>query len=117
MSDIQYITAPNSTERLVVMTEENYVLLMQRSIGEAVQRALFTELPFDVRARIDGGDSPLTVLREWRGLTGRQLARVVGISASMVSQMERQGKLGSAKTLTKLAAALGVSLDTLVQLA
>lgn len=117
MGEIQYITAPSSSERLVVMTEENYMQLVQRAIGEGNNRTLPAELPDDIRARIDAGDSPLTVLRDWRGLTGRQLARLVGISASMVSQMERQGKLGSAKTLTKLAAVLGVSLDTLVQLA
>lgn len=115
MKEIQYITSPNSTERLVVMTEENYMLLVQRSIGEAASKTSCTELPADIRARIESGDSPLTVLREWHGLTGRQIARIVGISASMVSQMERQRKLGSAKTLTKLAAALGVSVDTLVQ--
>lgn len=58
----------------------------------------------------------MLVLRTWRGLSGKELADRLGISKSMVSQMEKRGKVGSTRTLCSLARILDVSLDLLVEL-
>lgn len=55
----------------------------------------------------------LKKIREIAGLNGRQLARIVGLSASMISQLETGKKAASHATLVRLCKALGCSIDQL----
>lgn len=55
----------------------------------------------------------MRAVRLWRGLNGRQLATLVGITPSMLSQIERTGKTGSTRTFKTIANVLGVPLDLL----
>ena len=71
-------------------------------------------LPAAVVDRILGGESPLRVWREHRGLTTRTLAEAAGIAQAYVSQIETGKRSGSLDTHAKLAAALGVTIDDLV---
>jgi DNA-binding XRE family transcriptional regulator len=74
--------------------------------GEAV--------PLDLVRRLSEGENPVRVWREYRGLSLRALARQVGISAAMLSQVENNQKDGSIRTLAALARALSVDIDDLL---
>lgn len=65
----------------------------------------------EILEKIADGENPVRVVRLWRGLSGRQLADLAGISASMLSQIERTGKTGSTRTFKAIARILDVPLD------
>lgn len=69
--------------------------------------------PAPVAHAIAGGTSALKAWREHRGLTLQALADATGLSKAFISQMESGKRTGTAATLKKLAAALGVPLDAL----
>ncbi len=60
------------------------------------------------------GQSPLVAFRTHCGLTLRELARRTGVSLSYLSEIERDRKPGSTATLTKIAATLNTTVDTLL---
>ncbi len=64
--------------------------------------------------RLLEGDSPVRVWRQKRGLTQRALAAAAGVAASYVAAIETGGKPGSADALSRLAGALRVSIDDLM---
>ncbi len=67
-------------------------------------------------AQIDhllGGESPIGVWREHRGLTIHALAERPGLAQAHVSQIEIGKRSGSLETLTRSATALRVPLDDL----
>lgn len=72
-------------------------------------------LSVDLVERLVGGESPVRLWREHRGLTVRALADLAAIDPSYLSQIETGKKPGSVKALRALAAALRVTLDDLVQ--
>ncbi|VDY06930.1 Transcriptional regulator, XRE family [Thiomonas sp. Bio17B3] len=57
------------------------------------------------------GAHPVKAWREYRGLTQDALAEKAGISKAYLSQIETGKRIGVAKTLKALAAALGVTLN------
>jgi DNA-binding XRE family transcriptional regulator len=80
-----------------------------------IEHALRGEtVPATVVDRLVAGESPILVWREHRGLTLRALAKKIGISAGMLSEMENGKKDGSVRTLAAIAKALRVGLDDLV---
>jgi transcriptional regulator with XRE-family HTH domain len=74
--------------------------------GEAV--------PIELVRRLSEGENPVRVWREYRGLSLRALARQVGISAALLSQIETGERDGSIRTLAALARALSVAIDDLL---
>ena len=60
------------------------------------------------------GESPVRVWRGKRGLTQRALAAAAGLAASYLADIENGRKPGSADALSRLARALGVSMDDLM---
>jgi transcriptional regulator with XRE-family HTH domain len=60
------------------------------------------------------GENPVRVYRELRGLSARELAEKTGISAAFLSEIENGKKEGGVSTLKKIAQALGVIIDDLV---
>jgi DNA-binding XRE family transcriptional regulator len=72
--------------------------------------------PQDVVERMTlGGDHPLKVLREYRGMTQEELAEAAGgISRVYISDIELGKKNGSAKVLRALAHVLQVDMEMLV---
>lgn len=71
--------------------------------------------PHDIVKRIImGGEQPILVFREWRGLAQAELARRAGLHRAQVHDIESGKRRGSVDTLKKIAAALGVSLDLIV---
>lgn len=66
-----------------------------------------------VYALLDGGN-PIRVWREHRGLSQTELAGMVGISPSYLSQLESGKRDGTAEVLAAIATALSLTLDDLV---
>jgi len=57
----------------------------------------------------------LKALREAAGMTTTQLGDAVGVSQSMISNMEREFKTPSVEVLVRLAERLGATLEELVK--
>ena len=71
-------------------------------------------VPAAVVERLLGGESPVRVWREQRGLTQSGLARASGVHRVVVADIEAGRRGGSVKSLKALAEALGVGVDDLV---
>lgn len=70
--------------------------------------------PCDLVERLLGGQNPLRVWREYRGMTTAALASAAGVTPSAISQVET-GKRGlSVDLLKKLSGILQVDMDDLV---
>ncbi|WP_423199523.1 MULTISPECIES: helix-turn-helix domain-containing protein [unclassified Cupriavidus] len=61
------------------------------------------------------GDHPVKAWREYRRMTQEALARAVGISKPYLSQLENRRRDGSVDTFQRLATALGVPMDVLME--
>ncbi len=71
--------------------------------------------PHELVARLcSEEENPLKVWREYRGYTGIELAKKVGISSAYLSDIENGKKDGSIKVLKALAKALNVDIDDIV---
>lgn len=117
---MQKIITPGG-ETLVVLPIEEYERLVDAGDVAAANRvradieAGRDELvPSDVVKRILDGANPVRVWREHRGLSARDLAGQVGISAAYLSEIETGKKDGSLSAMKRIADALGVDLDDLV---
>jgi len=64
--------------------------------------------------RIRAGESPVRVIREFRGLTQTRLAQDSGVDQPQISAIETNRRTGTAATLKAIARALGAPLETLV---
>ena len=73
-----------------------------------------SRIPHDVALAIMRGERPLVAFRRHRGLTLRALAERTGIAVSYLSEIERGLKPGSVAALTRIAGALGTTVNTLV---
>jgi mRNA interferase RelE/StbE len=71
-------------------------------------------MPHEVLARIVAGESPVRVIREWRGLSAAELARRAGLHRVQVHDIEAGKRSGSVQTLRRIADALDVPLDDIV---
>ncbi|MCL6705421.1 helix-turn-helix domain-containing protein [Pseudomonas sp. R2.Fl] len=112
----QFIQLPGGG-RLVVLPEAQYHTLEQMAVAHLRPRETQSEehyLPHEIRQRILAGENPVRAIRKWRGMTGKQLASLVEITPSMMSQIERTGKTGSTRTFQKIAMVLGVPLEEVV---
>ena len=57
----------------------------------------------------------LKTLREAAGMSTTQLGEAVGVTQSMIANMEREFKTPSVEVLVRIAELLGVTLDELVK--
>ena len=71
-------------------------------------------IPHEVALAIMRGANPVTAFRSHSGITLRDLSEKTGVSASYLSEIERGLKPGSATTLSRIAGALGTTIDSLV---
>lgn len=69
--------------------------------------------PAAIAKRIARGEHPISVLREWRGLSQRQLAEKTGLNAQSISHIETGVRKGGLAALRKIAKALNISLELL----
>ena len=120
MSTIQFIER-NGKREYAVVPIELFARLM-RAAESLDDVALFDavkaaddgfRVPGAVAHAILDGTHPVKAWREYRGLTQDALAEKAGISKAYLSQIETGKRIGVAKTLKALAAALGVTLNEL----
>ena len=104
----------------VTLTKDEYQALLAE-IEDAEDRAVIAErrgrptLPIEAVKRYLDGESLVTLWREERGLSQRDLATRAGISPAMLNEIERGKKSPSLSVAKALAKALGVGLDTLFE--
>jgi DNA-binding XRE family transcriptional regulator len=72
-------------------------------------------LPKAIADRLANGESPVRVIREWRGMIQDELAVAVGISQNYLSEIETGRRKGPAELQKKFARALGVPMDLLIE--
>jgi DNA-binding Xre family transcriptional regulator len=99
--------------RLEEAEDENDALALRLA---KIEDALFggEHIPAAIVDRLAGGEAPVRVWREHRGLSLRALAEQAGMSAAMLSEIENGKKEGGVRTLAALAHTLGLDLDDLV---
>jgi ribosome-binding protein aMBF1 (putative translation factor) len=128
MSRVQIILTP-AGERLAIMPADDYEALVAQAgspdedradlarideILAATKRGESEPISSEAMKRILSGDSRVKVWREERGLSQGQLAAKAGIKANYVSMIESGKRAGTAAMLKRIAAALRVDLDELV---
>jgi ribosome-binding protein aMBF1 (putative translation factor) len=87
---------------------------LESEIAHSEIEHLGSNIPAEIRAKLDSGESPVRTIRTWRGLSQKTLSAQSGISPSMLSEIENGVKTGSIDTLKKLASTLDVGLEILV---
>ena len=107
----EMITIPRSEyERLVAAADDlAAVTAYDRAIAAGGEG-----MPHDVLARIIDGESPVRVIREWRGISAAELARRAGLHRVQVHDVESGKSAGSVQTMKRIAEALDVPLDDIV---
>lgn len=70
-------------------------------------------LPKEFVDRLAGGESPVRVLREFRGITQMHLSFKTDLSQSYISDIENGRRTGTTAALRRIAEALKVPLDLL----
>lgn len=71
-------------------------------------------IPAVVVDRLLDGMNPVKVWREYRGMTAAKLAKLCGVTAAAISQVEAGKRNPSVALLKKFAAALRIDLDLLI---
>ncbi len=121
----QIITNSDREPAFAVIPYDEYRALIERlewfedlrdskAFEEKLVRGEEEVVPADVVERLVGGESPVKVWREHRGLTQEDLGQQVGLSGSYLSQIESGKREGTVRVYTALARALGVDVDDLV---
>ncbi len=70
--------------------------------------------PQEFVEKLINSDAPLSVWREYRGMTQKDLETASGVGQGYIAQIETGKKTGSVDTLRKLTKALNVDIDDLV---
>ena len=123
------VTIKDETFVLVPLTEYTYLSRFADAVEDEAEEAWAAKIyddhmaakargedlgmPRDQWARIREGDSPVTVVREYRGLSQKALSEKSGIAQSEISSIESGKRRGSVDTLKALARALGAPLDVI----
>jgi DNA-binding Xre family transcriptional regulator len=81
----------------------------EKALGKKMARA--DALPLELAKSLAAGTHPVRVWRKQRGMTLVALAEKAGIAQSYLTEIETRVKPGSFDALTKIAAALAISLD------
>ena len=72
--------------------------------------------PSEVVKRYIAGDNSLKIVREWRGLTQTALADLAKVNRVQIGDIESRNKSASVATMARLAAALEVDIDDIVDI-
>lgn len=124
MTNPQIILSP-SGERLVVLPETEYQRLKEAAEDRAdiaEHEAFRTRLaageeeivPAEVANALVAGENAIRVWRRHRALTLAELAEASGLSQPYLSQLESGARDGTVKAMRRIAGALGLALDDLL---
>jgi DNA-binding XRE family transcriptional regulator len=86
-----------------------------RNSQRAIREGHEVVLPKAVVDRMAKGENAVRVVREWRDMIQGELAVAVGISQNYLSEIETGRRRGPAELQKKLARALGVPVDLLIE--
>ena len=112
MTETDSVTLTRSEyDALIARTEELEDTLAARMADDG------SRIPHEVALAIMDGERPVVAYRRHRRLTLRQLAARTGLAVGYLSEIERGLKPGSTSTLSRIADAVGTTIDTLVRLA
>ena len=105
----------------ITLTRAQYeALLAEKETFEDQVAALDADdgsrIPHEVALAIMLGERPIVAFRTHLGVTVRDLAARTGIATGYLSEIERWRKPGSAAALSRIAEALGTTIDALVTL-
>ena len=109
----EYAVVPRAEyEALRNAVDEDFVdaAIIRRVLDDPAEEVV----PFDLANRIAGGEHPVRVWREYRGMKAGELAVSAGIAASYVSDIENGKKPGSVNALRRIADALNLAVDDLI---
>jgi DNA-binding XRE family transcriptional regulator len=127
-TNVQFIHTPDGSD-LAVLPRAEYDRLIAlaadaqedaaasrivRSSARAIKEGREVVLPKAVADRLAGSESPVRVIREWRGMIQAELAVAVDISQNYLSEIETGRRKGPAELQKKFARALGVPVDLLI---
>ena len=102
--------------RLEDAEDTNVLAAHRERVKEAGEEAALADcLPIELVRRMIEGEHPIRIWREHRGLSGQQLAAASGVPQPYISDIELRKKPGSLDAFTKLAKALRVKIDDLVE--
>ena len=122
--NVQIIEKDGRPEWAIIPYEDYRALLERAEAGAdaaAYDRAVAAVtageelVPATVVDRLLGGENPIRVWREHRGLTQEALAEQVGIAKAYLSQLEGGKRAGSAQVLQRIAVALRIDVDDLIR--
>lgn len=101
-------------ERLLDLAEESEDI----RAADAVQRKLDAGeeeyIPAAMLDRVMAGENPLKIWRQYRGLSGSQLAKRIGTTAASISRIENGSQNPPAAIWRKLARVLKVDVDDII---
>lgn len=101
-------------ERLMARLED----AQDREDAVAIRTALMQgdeeRVPAAVADRLMGGEAPLRVWREHRGMSQQQLAEAAGVSQAMITMIETGRRTGQVSTLRRVAGVLEVDMEDLL---
>ena len=99
------------TADTVTLRRADYeALLKEVVVNGAGQMAI----PAEVQQQLRSGLHPVTVWRQHRALTARALAALAGVAPSYLSEIENRRKPGSLEAIVRIARALELRLEWLV---
>jgi DNA-binding XRE family transcriptional regulator len=108
----------NEYDRLVALAaeaqEDAGASRIVRNSTRALKEGREVVLPKAVADRLANGENSVRVIREWRDMVQAELAAAVGISQNYLSGIETGRRRGPAELQKKLAHALGVPTDLLI---
>lgn len=100
--------------RLKAIEEDVFDLCSAAEVLERIKDGTEELIPSAVVDRLLNGDAPLTVWREYRGLSQAELARQSGVNRIQIIDIEAGRKTGSVATLKKLAHVLKLDMEDLL---
>lgn len=102
---------------LIHIEGKPYVLLPMQDYRRLINRNndANSDIPPEILDQLTGGtEHPLKVLRNWRGITQKDLAGASGLSRPYIAEIEAGHKPGSLTAMRALAAALNVPIEMLI---
>ncbi len=103
-------------QRRLASLEDEVTELQAECVMERIRNGVEPLYPVDIMRRVFvNGEHPVKVLREWHGITQEELAEKVGTSKAYISQIETRHRKPGRKLLFRLAEALDVSPDLLLE--
>lgn len=118
--EADFLVMEKTLKHLGIALRNKDAALEIREIVEAslvrgrIERGEEETYPAALVAKLVSGENPVRAFRNWRAMSGGDLAKQSGISASYLSEIETGNKTGSVSALKRIAEILAVDLEDLV---